>query len=425
MFSTPSRSADLPLLVAARPLLWLPLVTTLAIGCGGSELLDPDNPTAPEIYVGRDFSCALSRDATVRCWGRNNRGQLGDGTTTDRETPQLISGDLAFQSIDIDGTSGHTCGVTTDGDAFCWGENDFGQLGDGSVEVSTVPVPVLGNQTFKAVSAGWRMSCGVATTGAAYCWGRGVWGQLGDGLAIQSVIPVQVSGGHVFEVVEVGGNNLVCGLTTAGQILCWGLDWVGSLGAPSVESCSNGQITLACATTPMPIRSDETFKAIAVGLSYACGIATDGHLWCWGRNSLGQLGTAADELCGTTEEGSPRCSRMPIRISEVPTLSMVTAGADHTCGVTEEDIGWCWGSNLFGQLGRGNAGAMSEPPAPVLGVPEFHSINAGTDHTCGVSAHGDLYCWGANFVGQLGTGTTESGLVPLLVTGQADTGGGG
>lgn len=411
-------ATDSPLLRVGtpRPVCALALIAGFAVACGGNDLLDPDNPSMAQIYAGRDFSCALSRDASVRCWGRNNRGQLGDGTTADHLGPQLILDDLAFQSIDVDGFSRHVCGVTTDGEAYCWGENNFGQLGNGNLEISSVPVPVQGRQTFKSVSAGWRMSCGVTRTGTAYCWGRGVWGQLGDGLATQSLVPVKVAGNHVFEVVEVGSNNLVCGVTTAGQILCWGLNWTGALGTASDETCGSGELVLPCARTPMPILSDESFKAVGVGQSYACGVATSGALWCWGQNSQGQLGTTTNEICRSPTSGNPTaCSRTPLRISEVPALSMVSAGVSHTCAVSEDGEGFCWGKNLFGQLGRGGVAVDPQPSSSVLTVTNFESISAGMDHTCGVSADGDLYCWGANNVGQLGTGTLDIGLIPLLV----------
>ncbi len=386
------------------------------IGCGGDSPLGPsDNVALGRIHASTSFTCARGNDLRAMCWGSNDVGQLGNGSISDERSPRVISGDLRFSNLSTKPAGRHVCGVTTSGAAYCWGRNDFGQLGDGSLQARATPTLVSGNLTFSSISAVWRFSCGLTTDGVGYCWGRGEWGQLGDGLATRSLVPVRVAGGHRFLKIEAGSNNLVCGLTTEERILCWGLNRAGALGAPSSVTCTRSDgFQLGCATIPQPISSDERFRDLSTGSSFACGITTSAIVLCWGRNHHGQLGREGEELCPQRGSEIP-CSRTPVAVSGGHRFATVATGITHVCGVTLESDAYCWGENSFGQRGNGSLGVSSSIPELVLGGLSFATVSAGDLHSCGETTDGNLYCWGANHRGQLGSGNIDLGLTPVSV----------
>jgi alpha-tubulin suppressor-like RCC1 family protein len=181
------------------------------------------------------------------CWGANEDGQLGNGATTNSSSPVVVAGALKFSAVSAGGD--HTCGVTTAGVAYCWGFNYYGELGTGSTTTapqqcssfpcSTMPVAVTGGLAFVAVSAGEQHSCGVTTSSQAYCWGFNGFGQLGNGSTTDSSSPVAV-GGFNFQSVSAGLGNHAhsCGLTTGGVAYCWGANYSGQLGNGSTTNSS-------------------------------------------------------------------------------------------------------------------------------------------------------------------------------------------
>jgi len=354
------------------------------------------------------------------CGGINDGGQLGGsfvGTFT--YVPQVISEDVRFRELSTEAAGRHVCGVTTSGDAYCWGENRFGQLGNGTTGFQSGPQLVSGGLTFASISAGWRSSCGITTDEAAFCWGRGEWGQLGDGLATLSSVPTAVAGGHKFRQLSVGSNNLVCGVTTAGRVLCWGLDRAGSLGAPSGEVCVRGDgLQLQCATTPQLVASDERFMEVTAGSSFACAVTLSLQALCWGRNDQGQAGSPTTASCAQGNFGGIPCNPTPMPVSGQLKFVTVAAGLRHACGVTLDGKAYCWGRNTNGELGSGVVGTNIQAPALVRGTVRFRRVSAGDEHSCGEGTDGQLYCWGSNAWGQLGTGDTHLWLEPApVVTG--------
>ena len=369
------------------------------------------------IYAGNGFTCGIVEGGRGLCWGLNDRGQVG-GTrvATFGEVPEVISEDLRFRELSTKAAGRHVCGLTTTGDAYCWGENRFGQLGDGTTDFQMGPQLVLGGLTFTSIAAGWRFSCGITIDEAAHCWGRGEWGQLGDGLATLSSVPTEVSGGHKFRQLDVGSNNLVCGVTTAGSLLCWGLDLNGALGAPSSDSCIRDDgLQLPCSKIPQQIASDERFIEVSAGSSFACGVTLSLQALCWGRNDQGQLGNPGTETCTQGAFSGNACAATPVPVSGRLKFVTVAAGLRHTCGVTIKGDAYCWGRNTIGELGSGVVGTNSNVPALVRGGVSFRRVTAGDRHSCGEGTDGQLYCWGSNQWGQLGTGDTHLWLEPALV----------
>ena len=353
--------------------------------------------------AGSDHTCALTTSGAAYCWGRGYEGQLGDGSTTGSLTPVAVVGDHTFIALSLGGDRGHTCGLTSVGTAYCWGYNGSGQLGDGSTSNSAIPVAVVGGHNFVALTAAGGLlsspshTCGLTSNGAAYCWGDNYTGQLGDGSTTNSPTPVAVAGGLSFSALGAGFDH-TCGLTQSGTAYCWGYNQVGSLGDGSTTS----------STTPVAVAGGLTFSALALGELHTCGLTSSGAAFCWGFNYYGQLGNGpggGPDSCFHVfwEDGFLfPCSTKPVAVGGGLSFNALTLGGFHTCARTSAEAAvYCWGDNARGQLGDGQNWLA---PAPVVGDLSFSALDASMDHTCGLTSAGAAYCWGRNDVGQLGNG---------------------
>ena len=295
--------------------------------------------TFASVSARQGTTCGVTKPSGVAfCWGRNDAGQLGNGTTTASIVPVPVRGGYSF--ISVTAYSGHACGVVKLGSAYCWGSNTEGQLGNGTNVNSSVPVPVSGAQTFTSVSVGYNHSCGVTKSGAAYCWGSNYYGTLGNNSTARSIVPVAVSGGYTFASLSAGGVGN-CGVTTAGAAYCWGSNTNGQLG--------NG--TYNQSNAPVAVVGGKTFASISAATYNGCGVTTGGTSYCWGDNRLGQIGN------GTTAQ-----SNVPVAVSGGYAFSSVSAsGLYSTCGLTTNGMTYCWGNNGNGQLGNGTYTSSSVP----------------------------------------------------------------
>jgi len=405
--------------------------------------------TFQAISAGGAYTCGLATGGSMYCWGSNGRGQFGDGTMTGRSVPVVAGGRLAFRSV----TTGdeHACGVTVAGTAVCWGSNAAGQVGDGSW---MAPSPIGGGHVFQSVSAGVMHSCGVTTSGVGMCWGDNQVGELGDGTTSFRATPAPVAGGLSFRSIVVAGPDqyyLVdepqlhsCGIAAGGRAFCWGANQNGQL----------GDSTTTRRTTPVAVRGGLVFESLTVGTAHTCGLTPEGRAWCWGANGYGQIGDSTQtgrttpaavagnltfrslsaggsRTCGIATSGAAYCwgqyspsfgSFVPEQVAGGLTFRSIAAGPVHTCGVTSSGAAYCWGDNTYGELGHGTeTGSLT--PVPVSGGIDFQAlacnsaVAAGFAYTCGIDASGAAYCWGSNYRGQLGTGTTASSLVPVAVAG--------
>jgi alpha-tubulin suppressor-like RCC1 family protein len=184
--------------------------------------------TLHSLAVGWNFTCGLDSDGHAFCWGDDTAGELGDGANdTDRRVPTPVVGGLSFTSIAAG--NAHACGITVQGDAYCWGRNGSGQLGDGSTADHSSPGRVKGSAGFASITAGGVHTCAVDTHGEAFCWGRNTYGQLGDGGTTDQTIPARVAGAHAFSSVRAFGSH-TCGATVSGEAFCWGYNLDGQLG---------------------------------------------------------------------------------------------------------------------------------------------------------------------------------------------------
>jgi alpha-tubulin suppressor-like RCC1 family protein len=318
------------------------------------------------VSAGDFFTCGVTTDNHAYCWGSNSEGKLGDGTTSSRLTPVPVAGGLSFRQVSA-GLS-HTCGVTTDNRAYCWGRNDLGQLGDGTqVDHRLTPVRVAGTLRFRQVSAAGSHTCGITTDSLAFCWGSNPSGQLGDStLGTLRLLPVPVVGGHHFRQIDAGEYH-TCAVTPESRAFCWGQAVYGQLG--------NGGTWPPLPTWPQAVAGGLSFDRVMAGTWHTCGVSTDQFAYCWGSNEYGKLGngtTTGPEVCDLGPGmlgGQFVCSTVPVTVVGGHSFTQVDVGVSHTCARTEANVAYCWGATSSGLLGNGetDSGLSRATPTPVLG----------------------------------------------------------
>lgn len=338
-------------------------------------------------------------------------GGQDSGLPRDYLTPVLVSSTQRFVALDT--SQWHTCGTAFDGSTWCWGINEYGELGTslaldmcdipGIILVACTGTPqrVANAPVFNALatSLGSGHSCGLTAAGAAWCWGFGQGGQLGDGRAANSTTPVSVAGGHAFTMMRASTSSLAtCGLTASGEGWCWG---------PGANLFGGGGT--AVATTPVRIDWGRTFVALDLGERHGCGLDAGGRAWCWGSNWYGQLGVGSAGGSGGLETSST-----PLAVVGGRVFRSIAAGTDHTCALDEIGMAWCWGASY----------ALGSPttvpdyvgtPQAVAGGHVFTMLASGQLHTCGLTAQGETWCWGQNYTGELGNGTISPAQTPVRV----------
>jgi alpha-tubulin suppressor-like RCC1 family protein len=366
------------------------------------------------VTVGADHTCGLTTSGTAYCWGSNQYGQLGFsvvdtlcGSTAARYAcsvaPRAIQADLKFASLSAG--AHHTCGITTSRDAYCWGGNESGQTNDASI-ASPIPVKVIGGLPWSQISAGFSHTCGIRTDGALFCWGANDRGQLGNGSTIGGSSLVRVSLPAAVATVSAGQSR-TCARTTTGAVYCWGAVWIAR---------ENGLELTRAQTTPALVPESPNMSNVTVGSFTTCGTDASGFAYCWEANPRGGIGNGT--LDGSTS---------PERVLSDLSFLQLSSGIAQTCGISITGAGYCWGDNSFGQLGVSPSSLIercangtlpcSTRPVEVIGRQQFTQLVTGFgSHTCGVTTVGNLYCWGLGVSGQRGDGSESSGVfTPALV----------
>lgn len=303
---------------------------------------------AVAVTAGAGHACILTEEQGVKCWGRNKKGELGDGTSQRSGEPMDVSG-LTGGVVAIAAGDDHTCAVTALGALQCWGDNTYGQLGDGTTETRNTPVSVPGLSGVTAVAAGTAHTCAQTAAGEVMCWGRNDQGQLGMETESESRPEPEAVGGltaGVSSLMAKGGHT--CILSGATGIQCWGANKFGQL----------GDGTFTGRSLPAPVTGlDGSIAILATGWSQTCAVLGDGRLKCWGWNFYGQLG-----------EGSIANRNMPVDVIGLKgKVTAVAGGGGHTCAVMETGQAFCWGFNESGQLGN-QSNTDSNLPVKVIGI---------------------------------------------------------
>lgn len=327
-------------------------------------------------------TCSVATDGTAMCWGRNDFGQLGDGTNTLRVSPTAVQGE-GWSRIAVGGS--FTCGVKTDGTLWCWGLNNFGQLGGADRASSNVPRQVGTEAVWRQVTASWTHACATKSDGTMWCWGQNHHGQLGNGQnAPRSQAPVAVAGKRQWVQVSAGEWH-TCGVTAQGEGFCWGNNGFGQLGDGGT----------AVRKRPRLVTGGHRFSQLSATWNRTCGLTTGGAALCWGENSFGQLGN-----------GTRTDSLTPVAVSGNTTYAQIATTLMTTCATRTDGQVLCWGDNRYGQMGPGSSGTSTTPTA--AGVASTGAIvTGGWLHFCGADS-----CWGANDAGQQGNGATAAPGMP-------------
>jgi alpha-tubulin suppressor-like RCC1 family protein len=378
------------------------------------------------ITAGETHTCVLLSDNSVWCWGGNESGQLGNGTTSSSPIPVRLAS-LAAKSIDAGG--GNTCAVATSGEPWCWGKNEWGQLGNGGTTTATAPARVSWpvSDAVAQINVGSALVCARADSNETWCWGQNGNGGVGTpntsdfcGFDFCAMTPVRISTARTYSDVDAGILG-ACALDDAGAAYCWGTRRFGAVGdGDGFSACIITTVRRTrCAAEPMAVAGGYTFKSIEMGAQYVCGIRTDGPTMCWGANDGGMLGQGALE---------PFNVYQPVAVTgglSFTSLAAVDGNRllSHICALDAAGAAYCWGYNDNGQLGApNNACAINGVESPCATTPmavsgglTFKAITVGRVHTCGITTDNRVMCWGGNAAGQLGDGTTSPHSAPAPV----------
>lgn len=335
---------------------------------GVSPELQVISPPFIDVHGSSLETCARTAAGRAFCMGQNFTGAVGDGTTQPRNVPTPVVGGISFATV----AAGHwhTCGLSTSGTAYCWGKDSVGRIGDGVHDtIRTTPTPVSTALTFVFLAVGYEHSCALTAQGAAWCWGWNTSGQLGDGTTLHGYVPTAVTGGLQF-VQIAAGNSHTCALTNSGAAYCWGSNYQGSL----------GDGTTIDRLTPGPVAGGLQFTQLTAGVTHTCGRTAAGDTYCWGGNTFGALGdgtfvghqaptavlgghkfeevSAGDwHTCARTSAGAAYCwgsnsvgelgndgaiaAHSPVPVAVVGGLGFVRLS--RTCGLVVSGRLYCWG----------------------------------------------------------------------------------
>jgi alpha-tubulin suppressor-like RCC1 family protein len=356
--------------------------------------------------------------------------------------------EAGLRAVELSAGASHTCALLSDGTVRCWGGNEIGQLGTGSLAgpdtcvvtadalmlpCSLKPVKVVGLTDAVAIAAGAETTCALRANGTVECWGGNTFGELGNGTTMPALLPSLIpglSGVHALSLVDY----VACAVLSDGTVRCWGENLYGQTGngdANGPDECVNKAIPSmpvyeSCAETPTVVQGLTGAAVAATGQFHTCVLMRDGSVQCWGMNSFGQLGDGRNQEAHTCASGASAnpCAVAPVRVLGLINAAAVTVGSLHSCALLGDGTVSCWGES--GALGVVvetdclNPGACATTPVAVPGLANVVTISAGDFYTCALLADGSVRCWGMNSSGSLGSGTTENSIAPVRVANVAD-----
>jgi alpha-tubulin suppressor-like RCC1 family protein len=397
--------------------LLIPIAALLVAACSDSTPPGPAVGNGRRLHVGQWTACALDKDGHTECWGISSDFQ--EYGVTAPSSPIPIPVPAPTLAALGGGISHHTCGLTAERVAICWGRGTQGQLGGGDFgAIGNGPTTVkLEGVSWDDIAVGRLTTCAVATNGDGYCWGLNQHGELGDTLLAASAkvsTPNKVIGGIQFKSIVPGWIH-TCGIATSGSAYCWGDNSSGQLGIGVVDADAHAR--------PLLVSPSVAFKKLSLGARSTCGITTDDQILCWGYNATGQLG---DGTTTTRPSPTPIASSLKfsdislgsgfaegVRTGTVLPTGVAQGGIAHGCALTVGGAPYCWGWNGVGQVGDASTTTQLSPVA-VKTDKKMKSIAVGGNYSCAVGDNA-LWCWGSNAGGQLGNSTNEDSPVPVAV----------
>jgi alpha-tubulin suppressor-like RCC1 family protein len=341
-------------------------------------------------------------------WGDNQYGNLGDGTLTQRPTAVSVGSNESQVAAGYN----HSLTVISDGSVWSWGANASGQLGTGSTQPSASPQLVSGiGGTVTQVAAGWYHSLALASDGTVWAWGDNQYGELGDGNVMQSDVPVRLGLSDVTQIAA--GDDWSLALRSDGTVWAWGSNLYNELG-------EQVQDVHAASDVPVQVVGLSGVNQIAAGASFGMAVQTTVRLgflrhslWTWGQNTFGQVGNGQ-----LTDFFSPGGVINPYQVTGIPAPATITAGFEFAMMVGTDGSVWGWGQDLFGNLGVGSGNGILYSPTQTLNPGSgIIQLSAGYDDVLGLRSDGTVVAWGDNSNGQLGDGTTTTRVTPVQVSG--------
>jgi alpha-tubulin suppressor-like RCC1 family protein len=394
-------------------------------GGGGAGEAGGPPATVTQVSAGLYYTCALLSDGAVRCWGRGT-AELGYGRGVGAE--QSVGDDepaSATDAVSVGGPAaqisagGSTCAALVDGTLRCWGSNAYGELGNGNTEPvgddeapGSVAAVTLGAKV-EHVAVGASHTCALLEGGAVRCWGESKAGGLGypEVTSLPAPPETSVDLGPDAKALQIAlGENHACALLEGGDVRCWGASALGQLGYGNTASIGDNEAPSQAGPVPLGAKA----KQIGVGGNHACALLEDGAVRCWGANGSGQLGNNGVEPVG---DGETPDAGSPVDLGPGAKAVQIALGSNHTCALLEGGAVRCWGGNDVGQLGyghRNNIGDNESPASPAavdvgaVGGAAVTQLAAGFNHTCALLDDDSVRCWGGNEFGQLGLGNTNA-----------------
>jgi alpha-tubulin suppressor-like RCC1 family protein len=338
---------------------------------------------------------------TLWTWGSNN-GQLGDNTTTNRSTPvTTFAGGTNWKQVAGGGAGGgeYTAAIKTDGTLWTWGRNSYAQLGDNTLTNKITPVTTFaGGTNWKQVAGGNSHIAAIKTDGTLWTWGNNSFGQLGDNTLNSRLTPVTTFAGGTNWKQVAGGRYYTAAIKTDGTLWTWGDNSNGQLGDNTTTSRSTPVTTFVGGTN---------WKQVAGGYSHTAAIKTDGTLWTWGNNGNAQLGDNT-----STNRSTPVTTFVGGTNWKQVAGGGGNAFSGHTASIKTDGTLWTWGSNIIGQLGDNTTTNRSTPVTTFAGGTNWKQVAGGLYHTSAIKTDGTLWTWGNNS-GQLGNNTSTSRNTPV------------
>lgn len=354
----------------------------------------------PQISAGGHHSIALKSIGTIYTWGGNWDGQLGDGSTTEQNTPVYVDG--LSNVISIAGGYLHSVALKSDGTVWAWGNNTYGQLGDDSTADHTTPTKIDGISDVSAIASGYYHTIALKSDGTVWAWGDNSFGQLGNGTNTNSSTPVNVSG--LNNVISIaGGYWHSIALKSNGSVWTWGNNIHGQLGDGTNTDSS----------TPVQVlQGPINIIAVSGGYYHTAALTSDGAVWTWGDNYYGQLGNSTNDDSNVPTQMVEIIDDVPIPIGDVIAIA---CGGGHTICLRTDGSVWTCGSNYDGQLGNGDNTDSNKPVlvSSISGI--VTAIAGGLWHTIAMGSDGTVWTWGSNYNGQLGDGTHDRRNTPVQI----------